>query len=218
MIPRLAGNERSCSAPRIKPSSQYNRCLRRWTTPYGGCGMDYPITHKFSFSKIPFLVRWSNCFNTNRLNSLLPFRWWPDCPSIAERSRSYAYLPPQPIFSPTCLSGVICYYPSSKSYNNTCPPPINRRSQIGDRSRAPAGVSMDGQASQVLNPGDSVTVRASLHPIPCINRSSISDPTIDTHGEGAGPGKEDDWVRDINNLLQYNATFRSKALLRHSRT
>jgi len=90
--------------------------------------------------------------------------------------------------------------------------------RIGDRSRAPAGVSMDGQASHVLNPGDSVTVRSSLHPIPCINRSSISDPAIDSHGEGAGPGKEDDWVRDINNLLQYNATFRSKALLRHSRT
>ncbi|KAH9006607.1 ATP-NAD kinase [Lactarius hatsudake] len=76
---------------------------------------------------------------------------------------------------------------------------------------------MDGQASHVLNPGESVTVRASLHPIPCINRSSISDPANDSQGEGAGPGKEDDWVRDINNLLQYNATFRSKALLRHSR-
>ncbi|KAH9073088.1 ATP-NAD kinase [Lactarius deliciosus] len=83
--------------------------------------------------------------------------------------------------------------------------------------RAPAGVSMDGQASHVLNPGESVTVRASLHPIPCINRSSISDPANDSQAEGAGPGKEDDWVRDINNLLQYNATFRSKALLRHSR-
>ncbi|KAH9996660.1 ATP-NAD kinase-like domain-containing protein, partial [Russula compacta] len=90
--------------------------------------------------------------------------------------------------------------------------------RIGDRSRAPGGVSMDGQASHILNPGESVTVRASLHPIPCINRSSISDPTFDAHGEGAGPGKEDDWVRDINNLLQYNATFRSKALLRHTRT
>ncbi|KAI0292557.1 ATP-NAD kinase [Russula brevipes] len=90
--------------------------------------------------------------------------------------------------------------------------------RIGDRSRAPAGVSMDGQVSHILNPGESVTVRASLHPIPCINRSSISDPALDAQGEGAGPGKEDDWVRDINNLLQYNATFRSKALLRHSRT
>jgi NADH kinase len=36
------------------------------------------------------------------------------------------------------------------------------------------------------------------------------------HDQGEGkPKLEDDWVRDINNLLQYNATFRSKALLRH---
>ncbi|KAG7091039.1 hypothetical protein E1B28_010099 [Marasmius oreades] len=92
--------------------------------------------------------------------------------------------------------------------------------RIGDRSRAPAGVSMDGRTSYVLNPGESVTVQSSPYPVPCINRSSITDdhPTEDRKGEGAPPGKEDDWVRDINNLLQYNATFRSKALLRHSRT
>ncbi|KAF7362173.1 ATP-NAD kinase [Mycena venus] len=92
--------------------------------------------------------------------------------------------------------------------------------RIGDRSRAPAGVSMDGRASRTLNPGESVTVHASPYPVPCINRSSIAEEEndADTVHEGAGPGKEDDWVRDINNLLQYNATFRSKALLRHSRT
>ncbi|KAF9228366.1 ATP-NAD kinase [Gyrodon lividus] len=90
--------------------------------------------------------------------------------------------------------------------------------QISDRSRAAAGVSMDGRVSHVLNPGDSVTVQASPYPVPCINRSSISDDGEGRQGEGVGPGKEDDWVRDINNLLQYNATFRSKALLRYSRT
>jgi len=90
--------------------------------------------------------------------------------------------------------------------------------RIGDRSRAAAGVSMDGRVSHILNPGDSVTVQASPFPVPCINRSSIVEDNEDERqGEGAGPGKEDDWVRDINNLLQYNATFRSKALLRHSR-
>ncbi|EJD08444.1 ATP-NAD kinase, partial [Fomitiporia mediterranea MF3/22] len=93
--------------------------------------------------------------------------------------------------------------------------------RIGERSRAPANVSMDGQEARVLNPGEAVVVRASPYPIPCINRSSIAEPlfTRDNveRGEGAGPGREDDWVRDINNLLQYNATFRSKALLRHSR-
>lgn len=80
---------------------------------------------------------------------------------------------------------------------------------------------MDGRVSHVLNPGDSLTVQASPFPVPCINRSSIVDdehPEDPPDAEGAGPGKEDDWVRDINNLLQYNATFRSKALLRHSRT
>jgi NADH kinase len=76
---------------------------------------------------------------------------------------------------------------------------------------------MDGRASRILNPGESVTVHASPYPVPCINRSSIAEEDPELH-EGAGPGKEDDWVRDINNLLQYNATFRSKALLRHSRT
>ncbi|KAI0752985.1 ATP-NAD kinase [Daedaleopsis nitida] len=101
--------------------------------------------------------------------------------------------------------------------------------RISDRSRASAGLSMDGQISHVLSPGESVTVRASLYPIPCINRSSISEPPQirageegygigGVGGEGVGPGKEDDWVRDINNLLQYNATFRSKALTRHQRT
>lgn len=89
--------------------------------------------------------------------------------------------------------------------------------RIGDKSRSAAGVSMDGQSSRILNPGESVRVHASQYPIPCINRSSISDEIGDRKSEGVGPGKEDDWVRDINNLLQYNATFRSKALLRHSR-
>ncbi|KAL0955985.1 hypothetical protein HGRIS_002164 [Hohenbuehelia grisea] len=88
--------------------------------------------------------------------------------------------------------------------------------RIGDRSRSPAGVSMDGRTSHILNPGESVNIQASPYPVPCINRSSIAEEPQNV--EGAGPGKEDDWVRDINNLLQYNATFRSKALLRHSRT
>lgn len=89
---------------------------------------------------------------------------------------------------------------------------------------------MDGRTSRILQPGESVRVQASPYPVPCINRSSIavegsssalegSDVELGLgEAEGAGPGKEDDWVRDINNLLQYNATFRSKALLRHSRT
>ncbi|TFK51134.1 ATP-NAD kinase, partial [Heliocybe sulcata] len=87
--------------------------------------------------------------------------------------------------------------------------------KVSAHSRAPAHVSMDGQVARVLLPGEAVVVRASEYPIPCINRSSLA--REGAQGEGAPPGKEDDWVRDINNLLQYNATFRSKALLRHDR-
>ena len=102
---------------------------------------------------------------------------------------------------------------------NTCALPLISWVQLSERSRAEAGLSMDGQVSHVLSPGEAITVQASLYPVPCINRSSIVEPDDNRDGsEGAGPGKEDDWVRDINNLLQYNATFRSKALLRHSRT
>lgn len=36
--------------------------------------------------------------------------------------------------------------------------------------------------------------------------------------QGVGESRlklEDDWVRDINSLLQYNATFKSEPLLKH---
>ncbi|OBZ69503.1 NADH kinase pos5, mitochondrial [Grifola frondosa] len=61
--------------------------------------------------------------------------------------------------------------------------------RISERSRASAGLSMDGQVSHVLSPGESVTVQASLHPIPCINRSSIAEPKESREGEGAGRGR-----------------------------
>lgn len=79
---------------------------------------------------------------------------------------------------------------------------------------------MDGKTSLVLHPGKSINIQASPLPVPCINRSSIAVHGPDEHQkqEGAGPGREDDWVRDINHLLQYNATFRSKALLQHSQS
>jgi len=165
-----------------------------------------------------------DCLDTNWLYGVFTFCGRPDRSSIAQCSGSYPNLSPKSIFPATSIPSLFLYHPSSACSTDNMPlhmPPAfhsDDRLQIGERSRASAAVSMDGQASHILNPGESVTVRSSLHPIPCINRSSISDPALDAQGEGAGPGKEDDWVRDINNLLQYNATFRSKALLRHSRS
>ena len=156
--------------------------------------------------------------DTNRLYGVFPFCGWPDRSSISQCSGAYPNLSPKSIFPATSIPSLFLHHPSSACSADIMPLQADGYLQIGERSRAPSAVSMDGQASHILNPGESVTVRSSLHPIPCINRSSISDPALDTQGEGAGPGKEDDWVRDINNLLQYNATFRSKALLRHSRS
>ena len=176
--------------------------------------------YKLIYDSIAAVVGRIDRFHANRFHSLFPLRGRSNRPPIAERSRSHADLPPKSFLSPARIPSVVLHYSSSTCCTWHCLSIhlVDDDSQIGDRSRAPAGVSMDGQASHILKPGESVTVRASLHPIPCINRSSISDPALDVQEEGAGPGKEDDWVRDINNLLQYNATFRSKALLRHSRT
>ncbi|KAF8484105.1 ATP-NAD kinase-like domain-containing protein [Gautieria morchelliformis] len=90
--------------------------------------------------------------------------------------------------------------------------------QINSKSRAPAEVSMDGQepSSRIksLSPGESVRVQMSPYPIPCIRRSSLPS----SEGEnGTLDNRSDDWVRDINTLLQFNATFRNKGTLRHSR-
>ena len=165
----------------------------------------------------PPTVRWSYRVNTDWFDCLFSFRGRPYRASIFERDRPHANMPTEsliPAFSLSCI--VFHYLACTFSLLLSGPVVFICLTQIGDRSRAPASVSMDGQISRVLHPGESVTVRASLHPIPCINRSSIADP-LEEH-EGAGPGKEDDWVRDINNLLQYNATFRSKALTRHNRS
>jgi NADH kinase len=77
-----------------------------------------------------------------------------------------------------------------------------RHFQINPRSRAAAEVSMDGQETRILLPGESISVAASSHPVPCINRSAPANDALD--------GVEDDWLRDINTLLQFNVSFKNK--------
>jgi len=77
-------------------------------------------------------------------------------------------------------------------------------------------VSIDGQDTKVLHPGESVEVEASPYPIPCINRPSplgtreqtTSMPGVGQHGV-RDPQIHDGWVHDINRLLQFNASFKS---------
>jgi NADH kinase len=78
---------------------------------------------------------------------------------------------------------------------------------------------MDGQEPSPtlasLSPGQSVTVEVSRYPIPCIERTPSK--VAITSQKDARDIRSDDWVKDINTLLQFNASFRNKGLLRHTR-
>lgn len=82
--------------------------------------------------------------------------------------------------------------------------------QLSEKSRAQtAEVFMDGKEARFLQREEFVSIAASRFPIPCVNRSSLGRQPSPSADDGA-PRAEDDWVRDINTLLQFNATFRNK--------
>ncbi|KAG9126167.1 NADH kinase pos5 [Ceratobasidium sp. 392] len=92
--------------------------------------------------------------------------------------------------------------------------PLQVMNEISPKSRAPAEISMDGQATQNLYVGQSVSIAASAYPMPCINRSSPAcAPDADEDDGFRSGASQDNWVRDINNLLQFNASFRSSAIV-----
>jgi NADH kinase len=65
-----------------------------------------------------------------------------------------------------------------------------------------------------LFPGESVRISTSRYPIPCINRSSPACAPDGDEGDGlAGNADQDNWVRDINNLLLFNVSFQSSAIV-----
>ncbi|KAF8583830.1 ATP-NAD kinase [Ramaria rubella] len=109
--------------------------------------------------------------------------------------------------------------PRSLSFRPLLLPGTSRLTlEINSKSRAPVEVSMDGQepVSRIrsLSPGESIRVQVSPYPIPCIRRSP---PVAEgDNGNGSLDNRSDDWVRDINTLLQFNAAFRNKGMLRHS--
>lgn len=73
---------------------------------------------------------------------------------------------------------------------------------------------MDGQSIINLNPGESVQISTSAFPIPCINRSSPAcAPDADEDDGFRSGASQDNWVRDINNLLLFNVSFKSSALV-----
>ncbi|KAF8608114.1 ATP-NAD kinase [Ceratobasidium sp. AG-I] len=88
------------------------------------------------------------------------------------------------------------------------------RLTINPKSRAPAEVSMDGQTMRTMHVGESVQIATSAYPIPSINRSSPAcAPDADEDDGFRSGASQDNWVRDINNLLQFNASFKNSAIL-----
>lgn len=95
-------------------------------------------------------------------------------------------------------------------------------SQISEDSRSPAELTVDGRVSKLLQPGEYLQVSMSPFPIPCVIRKSSSDqppsPSLTSSaaggtGEKYSDREEDDWVRDINTLLKFNASFGARGTL-----
>uniref|UniRef100_V5ETY2 Kinase n=2 Tax=Kalmanozyma brasiliensis (strain GHG001) TaxID=1365824 RepID=V5ETY2_KALBG len=99
--------------------------------------------------------------------------------------------------------------------------------KISDDSRSPAELTVDGRISKLLQPGEYLQVSMSPFPIPCVSRKwSDEQPPPNTLSTAASspaqmadPGEkysdrgEDDWVRDINTLLKFNASFGGRGTL-----
>ncbi|CAE6459380.1 unnamed protein product [Rhizoctonia solani] len=87
------------------------------------------------------------------------------------------------------------------------------RLTVNKGSRTHAEVSADGQSVMTLFPGESVRISTSRYPMPCINRSSPAcAPDADEDGVPSG-ADQDNWVRDIKNLLLFNVSFKSSAIV-----
>ncbi|PWN27723.1 ATP-NAD kinase, partial [Jaminaea rosea] len=93
--------------------------------------------------------------------------------------------------------------------------------RVSPQSRSPAEITVDGRTG-MLKPGQYLQVSMSPYPIPCVNRSlpkerwenegkgkktAIPDIPTGSGGSGTTDRGEDDWVRDINRLLRFNASF-----------
>ncbi|SPO31023.1 related to POS5 - Mitochondrial NADH kinase [Ustilago trichophora] len=91
--------------------------------------------------------------------------------------------------------------------------------KISDDSRSPAELTVDGRVSKLLQPGEYLQVSMSPFPIPCVSRKwSDQDipPSLTSDvgmGEKYSDRGQDDWVRDINTLLKFNASFGGRGTL-----
>lgn len=113
-------------------------------------------------------------------------------------STAYSLSAGGPIVHPsvdTLVVTPIC--PRSLSFRTVLLPTSSRiQLKIGENSKSPVEVSMDGREIYMLERGEYLQVRMSKYPMPCINRVN----------EGV------DWSKDINDLLKWNQNFEHKML------
>uniref|UniRef100_U9TH68 ATP-NAD kinase n=1 Tax=Rhizophagus irregularis (strain DAOM 181602 / DAOM 197198 / MUCL 43194) TaxID=747089 RepID=U9TH68_RHIID len=116
-------------------------------------------------------------------------------------STAYSLSAGGPIIHPSVQSLIVTpICPRSLSFRPILlPPDVKIQLMIGEESRAPVEVTIDGRIICMLKKGEWLEVQMSPYPIPCVNR-------ID---EGV------DWVKDINDLLKWNQNFVNKQLLTH---
>ncbi|KAG0226648.1 NADH kinase pos5 [Mortierella sp. GBA43] len=79
------------------------------------------------------------------------------------------------------------------------PPNATIQLKIGERSRGPAEVSLDGKETFFLDKNEFLQVCMSQFPMPCVNRVHASE----------------DWIKDINDLLKWNQGFLNKHSMSH---
>ncbi|KAF9933215.1 NADH kinase pos5 [Linnemannia zychae] len=98
----------------------------------------------------------------------------------------------------TLLLTPIC--PRSLSFRPVLlPPNATIQLKIGDKSRGPAEVSMDGKETFFLEKNEFLQVCMSPFPMPCVNRVHAGE----------------DWMKDINDLLKWNQSFNNKQSMSH---
>ncbi|RIA80936.1 ATP-NAD kinase-like domain-containing protein [Glomus cerebriforme] len=116
-------------------------------------------------------------------------------------STAYSLSAGGPIIHPSVQSLIVTpICPRSLSFRPVLlPPGVKIQLRIGEESRAPTEVTVDGREICMLDKGEWLEVQMSPYPIPCVNR-------VD---EGV------DWVKDINDLLKWNQNFVNKQFLIH---
>ncbi|TPX43809.1 NAD+ kinase [Synchytrium endobioticum] len=82
--------------------------------------------------------------------------------------------------------------------------------------RSNAELSIDGRPLHMLQKSESIHVKMSSYPIPCVNRLYMDNEL----GNGLATSSKvssgsRDWVRDINVMLRFNQSFRTTSDLRH---